>query len=115
MSLSKSVTRDRKFMLCTGETVKVEQLPNFPRSHIIGELHYLPEDGIDVTSLAVYEQSRSITDVPNMLPAIRLNVIGDARRIKCTCCEYRSKWDISRTGAYLFMSRLLRKFPARSI
>lgn len=115
MSSSKSFTRDRKFMLCTGETVKVDQLSNYPRSHIIGELHYLPEEGIDVTSLAVYEQSRSINDVPAALPAIRLNVIGDARRIKCTRCDYKSKWYITKPGMFLLMGRMIRKLPGQSV
>ena len=110
-----SKSHERKFMLCTGETVRVEQLVNFPRSHIIGELHYLPEDGIDVTSLAVYEQSRSISDVPAIMPAIRISVIGDARRIKCTCCDYKSKWYITKPGTFLLMRRLIRQFPGHSV
>ena len=112
---SRSFERDRKFMLCTGEAVTREYLEKHLGSHIIGEVHYMPEEGLHVTALAVYERSRPVSDVPKMMPPIRVHIIGDARYIKCTCC-YRTKkrWEIGKNAVSLMMSRF-GKFPIRSV
>jgi hypothetical protein len=81
-------------------------LEHHTNAHIIGELHYLPEEGIHVTALAVYERSRSVTDVPKSMPPIRVHLIGDARLIRCTCCyRVKSRWEIGKTAVILLMSR----------
>jgi hypothetical protein len=96
---------DRRFFLCTGQAVTVEQLEKHPNSHIIGELHYLPDEGRKVTALAVYESSLAIKDFPLTMPAIRVEIVGDARRIKCTCCDNRERWEIGKAAFMQLMSR----------
>ena len=96
---------DRKFFLCSGQAVTVEQLEKYPDSHVLGELRYLSDEGRKVTALAVYEVSLSIKDVPETLPEIRVEIIGDARRIKCTCCKNRERWEIGKAAFLQLMSR----------
>lgn len=95
MSASKPV---RKFFLCTGECVPVDQLGNYPESHIIGELRYVLDDGQRVSALMVYEVSLPTNVHPPVEPEIRAEIIGDARRIKCTQTDcYRVKrWVLGR-------------------
>ena len=105
MSASKPV---RKFFLCTGECVKAEQLRNYPDSHIIGELHYVRDEGQDLTALAVYEVSLDSSVIPPVNVHVRAEIIGDARRIKCTYrgCGYALKqWKIARSSALLLARR----------
>ncbi len=43
----------RKFFLCTGECVRADQLRDYPGSHIIGELHYVLDEGQRLTAWRV--------------------------------------------------------------
>src|SRR5919106_1704908 len=90
--------KNRKFFLCTGQAVAPDQLAKYPESHIIGELRYLMDEEQRVTALAVYEVSLPIVDVPADLPALRAEIIGDARRIKCTCCQHRERWEMGKAA-----------------
>jgi hypothetical protein len=111
---SKLSTRHRKFVLCTGQTVISTDLAKYGNSHIVGELHLLPRDGIKVTVCAVYERSLHVDDVPTVMPAIHVYAIGDAV-IKCTLCEFRRDWEISRTSFFLLISRMYINFTERSM
>ena len=111
---SKLSEHDRKFVLCTGQSLTIDELKTHSNSHIVGELHLLPRDGISVTVCAVYEKARTVNDVPTTLPVIHVYAIGDAI-IKCTLCDYKREWEISRTGFFLLMYRVYRSFPARGI
>lgn len=103
MSTSKTL---RRFFLCTGEAVPAEQLRLHPNSHIIGELRYLPEEGEMVTALAVYEQSLPADSLPLLDPRIRVEIIGDARGIKCTCCHRQYKrWQIGKVAVRQLIQR----------
>jgi len=95
----------RKFFLCTGQAVTVDQLSQHPNSHIIGELSYVIDEGRKVTALAVYELSLFVSDVPDEFPAVRVEIIGDARRIKCTCCDHRERWEIGKTAFMQLLKR----------
>lgn len=97
--------RDRKFFLCTGQAVAGDQLARYPGSHILGELRYLVDEGRKVTALSVYEISRFVTDPPKELPEIRAEIIGDARRIKCTWCEKRERWEIGKAAIELILRK----------
>jgi hypothetical protein len=100
------ISSDRKFFLCSGQAVSAEQLGRYPASHIIGELRYLLDEGKRVTALAVYEISRRVTNVPDEMPDVRAEIIGDARRIRCTCCDRRERWEIGQAAVNV----LLRKY-----
>jgi hypothetical protein len=103
MSTSNSL---RRFFLCTGERVLENELFQHAGSHIIGELHYLSEQGEKVTALAVYEQSLPVNIVPSSDMLIRVEIIGDARGIKCTCCHRRYKrWEIGKVAVRLLLQR----------
>jgi len=103
MTTSKNV---RRFFLCNGECVPVEELSNHPASHIIGELHYLLEDGEKVTALAVYEVSLVSNVTPPMNMRVRVKIIGDARGIKCTCCHRQFKrWEIGKVAVRQLLQR----------
>ena len=99
MSASKSV---RKFFLCTGQCVSADHLSDYPGSHIIGELHYVIDEGQQLTARAVYEVSLTSSVTPSVNVRIRVEIIGDARRIKCTylgCIYYLKQWRIARAAA----------------
>jgi len=86
--------------------VHADQLGNYSDSHIIGELRYILDEGQKVIALAVYEISLPSSPMPPIDPDIRLEIIGDARRIKCTLshCEHLKHWRIGR-DAFLRMSQ----------
>ena len=96
----------RKFFLCTGQWVTVEQLANYPYSHIVGELRYALDEYQSVSVLAVYENSLPSNIIPPTRPDVRVEIIGDARRIRCTIsyCEHFNRWEIGRS-AFLQLSR----------
>lgn len=99
MNTSKPV---RKFFLCTGQCVQGDQLREYPGSHIIGELHYVEDEGQRLTALAVYEVSVPSSTIPPEHVRIRAEIIGDARRIKCTylgCIYFLKQWRIARAAA----------------
>ena len=103
MSASKSA---RKFFLCTGECVPGDQLARYPASHIIGELRYVLDDGAQVTALAVYEVSLVSNNVPQINQHVRVEIIGDARSIRCTCCHRQFKrWEIGKVAVRQLLQR----------
>jgi len=100
-------TRTRKFFLCTGQCVPANELRNYPNSHIVGEVHYVLDAGQRVTALAVYETSLPSSIIPASEPNIRVEVIGDARRIQCTvsyCKHFIKRWEIGKV-TFLQLSR----------
>lgn len=105
LTLPPSSLASRRFFLCTGQCVTFDQLEKYPRSHIIGELRYVTDEGRKVTALAVYEKSVGVKDPPVVLPPIRVEIIGDARRIKCTCCHHRERWEIGKAAFMALMQR----------
>ena len=90
----------RKFFLCTGECVPGDQLASYPSSHIIGELCYVLDEGQRVSALAVYEKSLPSSNVPPVETEIRVEIIGDARRIKCRYpnCYHYKRWMIGKAA-----------------
>ena len=98
----------RKFMLCTGECLPADELPAHPASHIIGELRHLIDEGRKITALAVYERSVDVEEVPDALPLIRVELIGDARRIRCTRCMRRERWETGKAAIEALVARVLR-------
>lgn len=95
-SLPSSSLVGRRFFLCSGQIVTFDKLDRYPHSHIIGELRQVKDEGRKVTALAVYEISLPVADPPVVLPPVRVEIIGDARRIKCTCCIRRERWEIDK-------------------
>jgi hypothetical protein len=81
-----------------------DQLKKYSGSHIIGELRYVTDEGRKVTARAVYEKSVLIEDPPVVLPPIQVEIIGDARRIKCICCHHRERWEIGK-AAFLTLTQ----------
>jgi hypothetical protein len=85
-----------------------DQLRDYPDSHIIGELHYVNDEGQRLTALAVYEVSLASSVIPPERVHIRAEIIGDARRIKCTyvgCVYYLKQWRIARAAAMQLAQR----------
>lgn len=107
ISLFHPMCKHRKFFLCTGQAVPGDQLAKYPNSHIIGELRYVVDEGSKVTALAVYELSRAIVDIPADMPELRAEIIGDARRIKCTCCCNPSRWEIGAAAREVILRKYL--------
>lgn len=103
-----SASKIRKFFLCTGECVREEQLRDYPESHIIGELHYVEDDGQRLPALRVYERSLDSSVIPPEHVHIRVEIIGDARRVMCTHpdCGYCLKdWRMGRAAALQLAQR----------
>jgi len=102
-----TATSVRKFFLCTGECIPGDQLANYPASHIIGELRYVTDEELRLTALAVYESSLPTSRVPPIEVEIRVEIIGDARRIRCTIshCRHAKRWEIGRSAAMQLQQR----------
>ena len=109
--MSSKSFREKKYVLCTGEIATADKLAEHRESHIVGELHHLVRDGIDLTVCAVYASSRRITQVLLPAPAIRVYAIGDAI-IPCELCDHRRDWGISRTGLFWLMARIYKNYSA---
>jgi len=112
--MSSKSFRERKFVLCTGEIATHEKLAEYHDSHIIGELHHLVRDGIDLTVCAVYTSSYRVNQVLSPPPVIRVYAIGDAI-IPCELCDHRRDWGISRTGLFWLMARIYKNFSSNGI
>jgi len=107
-------SRERKFVLCTGEIATRDKLAEHGNSHIVGELHHLVRDGIDLTVCAIYTSSRRVTDVLTPPPEIYVYAIGDAI-IKCRLCDYRRNWGISRDALSWLLARIYKNFSTGGI
>lgn len=104
-TLPPSSLAGRRFFLCTGQCVTFDQLEKYPHSHIIGELRHVTDEGRKVTALVIYKTSLHSNNAPVVLPPIRVEIIGDARRIKCTCCTHRERWEIGKAAFMALMRR----------
>ncbi len=89
-------------------------LHRYPRSHIIGDLRHVTDEGRKVTALAAYETLVSSRNAPVGLPPIRVEIIGDARRIKCTCCQHRDRWEIGKPAFLALMQRYKKAAEAQT-
>lgn len=89
---------DRLYFLCTGQAVKIESLLQHPDSHIVGELVRVSFDHTMVTALAYYDVSLPVISPPDTMPLIRMEIVGDAMNITCTCCRRRARWLIGRAA-----------------
>lgn len=105
---TKLAEKDRQFVLCTGQAVKASELSKYPTSHIIGELCLIPQEGMMVTGLAIYESSRLVNDAPIALPSIKVYAIGDAI-VECRRCGNNREWEIGRGALLSLMARLYKK------
>ena len=99
---------ERRFFLCTGQSVKYSDLHKYADSHILGELRYITDEGRKVTSLALYETPVSAGTVPPVKPVIIVHIIGDARLIKCRYadCSKSQRWELGRAGFLALMDRM---------
>lgn len=97
----------RRFFLCTGQCVDYADLHLHSKSHILGELRYLTDDGRKVTALALYETTVRADQVPPLKPKIRVYLIGDARMIQCgfAACENLQRWEIGKAAFEQLMRR----------
>lgn len=109
--------RPRRFFLCTGQCVEYKDLYRYPKSHIIGELRQLTDEGRKVTALAVYEKSVSATEIPPIKPEIRMYAIGDARLIKCKYggCTRSERWEIGKAAFMILMQRYQREMTDETV
>jgi hypothetical protein len=85
--------------------VTFEKLDAHPQSHIVGELRYVSDGGRKVTALAVYDMSLPSAQPPVVLPPIRAEIVGDAKRIRCTCCIHRQDWEIGKSALQALFAR----------
>jgi len=81
--------------------VQADQLGNYPNSHIIGELRYVLEHGEMVSALALYTNSLRTNGTPSIEMDVCMEIIGDARMIKCRypdCSYHLKRWHMGRTA-----------------
>ena len=81
-----------------------DKLDQYPDSHIIGELKRVNDEGRRVTALAVYEQSQCVKSLPTR-QKIRVEIIGDARKIQCTGCKNQERWEIGKAAFLQLIQR----------
>jgi len=100
--------RERRLLLCTGECVTAERLAGYPRSHVIGELVYVKNEGHKVTALKYYEKS---TRNPGESPHALAWIIGDAYRVRCTYpgCNHRVRWEASNAAMQAMLDKMRRR------
>jgi hypothetical protein len=96
---------NRLFFLCTEEAIGIDWLSKHLHSHIIGELVRVPDNDVIITALAYYETSLPVDNPPKTMPPIRAEIIGDARKIICTCCKRKVQWRISKAAAMNVIKR----------
>ena len=99
---------EKRYFLCTGECVTYKDLYKYPDSHIIGHLRYVVDEGRKVTALARWEVSVSAVMVPPLEPVIDMDIVGDARNIKCRYpggCKHTVRWEIGKAAFLQLMSR----------
>lgn len=96
-----------KYMLCTGEVVLYEDLFKYPGAHIIGHLRYVYDEGKRVTALARWDVSVSAGVVPPIEPVVDVDIVGDARNIRCRCadCENTVRWEIGKAALDVLFAR----------
>jgi hypothetical protein len=101
---------ERRFYLCTGNLVTIDELRLHPAAHIIGEIKRIQMYDRRVSVLAIYEVSVPTSCPPETLPHIRCEV-KEASNIRCTVknCERRERWEIGYPG-YL---QLVRRYESR--
>ena len=105
----------RRFFLCTGECVTLEQLDGYRGSHILGELRYVQDEGRKVTALAVWEVSVPAAEEERLFcyraVRVRVEIVGDARRIRCThrSCAREQRWEIGKAAFMVLMQRYEKK------
>lgn len=104
----------RRYFLCTGQCVEYAELYKYPDSHIIGHLRYAVDEGRKVTALARWDVSTKANEVPPLEPVIDVDLIGDARNIRCrhAGCERSQRWEIGK-AAYEQLVKRYRKEEAR--
>ena len=85
----------------------LEQLSQYPKSHIIGELRYVLDDSRMVTALARWDVSVNTGDTPPLKPKVDVYLIGDARGIKCRFagCNHEERWEIGQAAYMQLLSR----------
>lgn len=107
----------KRYFLCTGQCVEYKDLYKHPKSHIIGELRSMTDEGRKVTALAIYERSVSAAEVPPIQPVIRMYVIGDARLIKCQYagCVRSERWEIGKAAFMALMQRYQKEAPSEPV
>lgn len=89
---------NRLFFLCTGVAVGADWLEKHPDSHIIGELVRVLFEETMVTALAYYDVSLPVISPPETMPDVRMQIVGDAMNIKCTCCKRHARWQIGKAA-----------------
>jgi hypothetical protein len=98
-----------RYFLCTGQCVKHEDLYKYPKSHIIGHLCYVSDEGRQVTALARWEVSVEAFRIPpiNINPKIDCMMIGDVRSIRCRYpgCERTERWETGKAAFLALMAR----------
>lgn len=96
-----------RYMLCTGECVLYEDLYKHSSSHIIGHLRYLVDEGKRVTAFARWDVSVSADIVPPVEPVIDVDIVGDARNIKCRYagCKNTVRWEIGKAALEVLFTR----------
>jgi hypothetical protein len=101
---------ERRFFLCTGNLVTLDELHLHPAAHIIGETKRITMGGRRVSVLAVYEVSVPTTCPPEILPEIRSET-KEADHIRCTVvgCGRKERWEIG----YAVYLQLARRYESR--
>lgn len=105
-----------RFYLCNGMCVTPDRLSQYPEFHIIGKLQYVSDEGHLVPALAIYDQSIPTAQWADALASrgvqTRVLIIGDARKIQCTCCNLSSRWE---TGKAAFNALVRRHVPSQRV
>lgn len=96
-----------RFFLCTGEIVRYEDLAKYPKSHIIGHLCQVTDEGKRVTAMALWHEAAPAGNVPPLNPTVDCMMIGDVRGIRCRYegCTRSQRWEIGKAAFLALMSR----------
>lgn len=101
---------EARYFLCTGECVPYEKLHEHAGSHIIGHLKDVQfGDDKKVTVLALWNLSVPTTIVPPVAPVIDVEIVGDARNIRCQFpgCGQSGHWEIHMSAFLALMRRII--------
>lgn len=99
---------EKRYFLCSGQSIRNKDLHLYPESHILGELRRFRDGESWVTALALYETVVPANRVPPVNAVIKAYIIGDAKLIRCgyADCKSSQRWEIGKAGILALMDRL---------
>src|SRR5574343_1994843 len=105
-----------QFFSCDGSFATYDKLHEHPYVHILGHLARMAEDGHKFTGLALWDESQPTDRVPPVSPVVRVFLVGEATKIRCTCCGRNTEqWEIGKAAFVKLMTQVFENGSRRKM